>query len=209
MKKRARGTILGIAALGLLGGGWFGYQQVFTKGLDHLPSKVCDNAAKRDTVIRVLPDTRSAKEGAKQENPGKNFSFYCHIYTSDDSILSGEVQVQDSSAKAWADYYRGYGGADEGEVERVSLKDVQALSKTHMSSVYTPCVPRGVKAAEASQSYALVTEVRVIGKSRTNGLALRQALTDFAYQITRRAYELGECQPTRTFAGELPHYGAN
>ncbi|MFS4097454.1 hypothetical protein [Streptomyces sp. AF1A] len=54
---------------------------------------------------------------------------------------------------------------------------------------------------------ALVAEADVIGKSRVSGAALGQALTDFAYQLTRHAYDLAGCKGARDFPAQLPRYG--
>ncbi|GHI04450.1 hypothetical protein [Streptomyces cellostaticus] len=37
-------------------------------------------------------------------------------------------------------------------------------------------------------------------------MPLRQALTDFAYQLTQHAYKLAECKDSRGFPKELPRY---
>lgn len=197
-----------MVALCLLGGGgWFAYQQIFTKGLDELPPKVCDKAVDREAVVRVLPDTRSADEEAKPTGAGKNFALNCRIYTSGDSILSGEAKIQDASEQSWINFY---GGKVNDRIIRVSTDGVAALAQRDnahaTASVYVACTPRGVQAADASESYALITEARVVGDTRVTDAALRQAVTDFAYQLTKRAYELGECQNTRTLPDELPRY---
>ncbi|MFF3936373.1 hypothetical protein [Streptomyces phaeofaciens] len=209
MRKNIKILTLGTAILALTIGGWFSYQEFFTKGLDHLSAKVCDEGVKRETVIRVLPDTRSAEEGADTNGAGYGFTFSCHIYTAGDSILSGEAQIQDSSQEAWKDYYESYGGKSKGAAEETSSSGIYALSRGDFASVYIPCVPSGSKADSASQAYALITEVRVIGGSRATGLDLHQALTDFAYEISRHAYTLGKCPDAQDFPEELPRFEAN
>lgn len=211
MRTRTRRFTLGAVALCLLtGGGWFGYEQVFTKGLDRLSEKVCDDAVARETVIRALPDSRSAEQGARMNGSGTEFTFTCHITTSGDSVLSGEAKIQDVSERTWVDFYGSHAGTD---VIRSSADGVEALAQLDnrhsTASVYVPCVPRGVKADAASESYALVTEARAIGETRSTGTSLRQAVTDFAYQLTRRAYELGECQNARALPAGLPRYKAH
>ncbi|MGW2081192.1 hypothetical protein ACWCOW_30385 [Streptomyces sp. NPDC001939] len=52
----------------------------------------------------------------------------------------------------------------------------------------------------------MITEARVIGRSRVKGAALRQALTDFACQLAQHAYKVGECQKPLEFPQELPRY---
>lgn len=204
----AKGFLLGLAILSLVGGAvWFGYVQIFTKGLERLPSKVCDGAVERDVVVRALPSTRTAEEGANRRHEGDDLTFSCYLYTSADSILSGMAKVEDASVQQWLNHY----GASTGrEAIRVSAGGVEALaeldSNSGTSSVYIPCVPRGVRAEDANESYAISSEASVIGDSRVSGAALRQAVTDFAYQLTKHTYELAECQAPRTLPDELPHY---
>ncbi|GHH02393.1 hypothetical protein [Streptomyces rubradiris] len=37
-------------------------------------------------------------------------------------------------------------------------------------------------------------------------MPLRQTLTDFAYRLTRHAYDLAGCEGSRPLPGELPRY---
>ncbi|MEU0589713.1 hypothetical protein [Streptomyces sp. NPDC006132] len=186
---------------------WFGYVQIFTKGLERLPSKVCDGAVERQVVIRALPRTRTAEEGASQRHEGEDLMFSCHIYTSADSILSGMTQVEDASVQQWLNHY---GARTDGDTVRVSVDGAEALaeldSTNGTSSVYIPCVPRGVRADDANESYAIITEASIIGHGRASGVALRQAVTDFAYQLTKHTYELAECRDPRVLPKELPRY---
>ncbi|MEU7421037.1 hypothetical protein [Streptomyces antibioticus] len=206
MRKNGRTWALGAAVLVLTAGGWVSYQKIFTEGLDRLPAAVCDGSVQRDTVIRVLPDSRSAQEGAKAHGTGDSFLFGCHIYAGDDSILSGDVQIEDSSQKTWAKYYKSYAGKSKETPEQASSHGIDALARKEYASVYVPCVPKGKEADEATQAYALVAEVRVIGESRTTGRDLHQALSDFAYQLTRHAYELAGCKESVDFPDELPRF---
>lgn len=207
MRKSSRHFAIGAVIIcGLIIGGLFGYQQIFTKGLDRLPRKVCDGAVDRETAAHVLPDARSASEDGGVTGTGENFLFGCRVDTTGDSLVSGEVKVQDASVKSWSDFYKGYGGPEEGKALHIATDEVRALSKTRIASVYVPCVPRGMKASNARQSYALIAEVRVVGGSRVKGAALRQDLTDFAYQLTEHAYKVGECQKAWAFPKELPGY---
>ncbi|MFG2518957.1 hypothetical protein [Streptomyces sp. NPDC048527] len=207
MRKSARDFGIGaVCVCGLTIGGLFGYQQIFTQGLDRLPDRVCDGAVDRETVAHVLPDARSASEDGGATGTGDNFLVGCRVDTTGDSLVSGEVKVQDVSAKSWSDFYKGYGGSEEGKALHVATNEVRALSKTRIASVYVPCVPRGVKASNARQSYALIGEVRVVGESRVKGAVLRQELTDFAYQLTQHAYKTAECQKDLGFPEELPGY---
>ncbi|MFD9323016.1 hypothetical protein ACFWDQ_36105 [Streptomyces sp. NPDC060053] len=206
MRMNRKILTLSAAALALTIGGWFSYQEFFTSGLEKLPDKVCDESIKRETVIRVLPDTRSAEDGADTNGTGDGFMFSCHIYTAGDSILSGEAQIQDSSQKTWENYYKSYGGKSKGASEQTSSRGIYAISRGDFASVYVPCVPSGSKADDASQAYSLISEVRVIGESRSAGHDLHQALTDFAYELTRRAYALGRCEDGQSFPAELPRF---
>ncbi|MFF7977128.1 hypothetical protein [Streptomyces sp. NPDC007905] len=210
MRKSTRYLTLGAIALCLVGGGWFGYQQLFTKGLDRLSEKVCDDAVARETAVRALPDSRSAEQSAKRSGSGTIFTFTCRVVTSSDSFLSGEVKIQDTSERTWADFYGSHAGT---ALLRSSADGVEALAQLDnhhgTASVYVPCVPHGVKADAASESYAHVTEARPIGDTRSTGTSLRQAVTDFAYQLTKHACELGDCQTPRAFPAELPRYKAH
>ncbi|MFF6997679.1 hypothetical protein ACFY93_22340 [Streptomyces sp. NPDC008313] len=190
----------------IFGGIWFGYQQIFRRGIDRLPATLCDGAVKREVAARVLPEARSAGHKSDVTGAGDNFMFACRVDTSDDYMVSGEAIMRDVSESGWADFYEQYGGDNEGKVVRVPSGDVRALSKRGFATVYVPCVPRGVDAADADETYALVTEARVVGKHKANGIELRQALTDFAYQVTVHAYAVAECQKPRDFPEELPRY---
>jgi hypothetical protein len=206
MRNKTRYLALGLAGLGIAAGCWFSYAQFFTKGLDHLPEKLCHEGVRRDAAIRILPDARTAESGSDKSGTGDGFMFSCYVYADDDSILSGEVKIQDADRQAWDEYYESYGANSKESPERASSGDVRALARRSYASVYVPCVPSGRDAGDASQAYALVSEVRVIGESRIAGLELHQALTDFAYELTRRAYALGKCQDDRKFPEELPRF---
>ncbi|WP_329221591.1 hypothetical protein OG352_31450 [Streptomyces sp. NBC_01485] len=203
-KASGKGFLICLTVLSLAGAAaWFG----LTTGLERLPSKVCDGAVERGVVIRTLPRTRTAEEGASRRREGKDLMFSCHIYTSADSILSGMTRVEDASLQQWLDHYGASTGSD---AVRVSVDGIEALAKldseSGSSSIYVPCVPRGVRAEDANESYAITAEAGVVGDSRVSGAALRQAVSDFAYQLTKRTYELAECQGSRTLPEELPRY---
>jgi hypothetical protein len=133
--------------------------------------------------------------------------FSCHVFTSADSILSGMARVEDASVQQWLNHY---GASTEGDAVRVSVDGAEALAELDLdngnSSVYVPCVPRGVRADDANESYAIVTEASVIGEGRISGAALRQAVTDFAYQLTKHTYDVAECRDPRALPEELPRY---
>ncbi|HEY8983459.1 MAG TPA: hypothetical protein VIU15_28250 [Streptomyces sp.] len=194
------------AALALTAGGWFAYQEIFTKGLERLPSRVCDGAADRDSVIRLLPETRSAKEQFRTTGTRDKFMFSCGIFAGD-SILSGGVDVQDSSRIAWRKHYEAKASNAEGS--SATAGEISVLSRGDFSSIYIPCVPAGTEPSDARQEYALIADVSVVGESRITGLPLRQALADYAYELTRRAYTLGKCQGTQDFPEQLPRFKEN
>ncbi|MFR9788690.1 hypothetical protein ACL07V_08430 [Streptomyces sp. MB22_4] len=200
----AKAFFIGLAVIGLTSGSAFLY---FMKGLYLLPDKVCDHAIQRDIAIRTLPRARAADEWADQGGTGRRFSFACRVSTSSDSILSGQVDLRDSSEAAWVSAYGDLAGS---RVVRVSKGGVEALAQVGgdkgAASVYVPCVPKSVKEIGASHDYALVANVGVAGKSRATGAALRQALTDFAYQLTVHAYKLADCAEPHSFPEEMPRY---
>ncbi|MCX5171227.1 hypothetical protein OG616_24830 [Streptomyces antibioticus] len=207
-KESAKGFFFCLAVLCLAGGAaWFGYVQIFTKGLERLPAKVCDGAVDRDVVIRALPKTRSAEEGATRQAAGEDLHFSCQVYTSGEPFLTGWVDVQRSSLQDWLRYY----GADVGDdAVRVSVDGIEALAKldaaSGISSVYIPCAPKGVQADESSGAYAIIAEASVIATEEDAGAAVRQAVTDFAYQLAQHSYELAECQAPRDFPDALARY---
>ncbi|MFH9572158.1 hypothetical protein [Streptomyces sp. NPDC017230] len=207
----AKGFILSLAFLALLGGvGWFGYAQIFTKGLERLPAKICDGAADRGHAADLLPSARSASVTAEGEDGRKedgDFVFSCQISTSNDSLLSGSVRMGEVSVEDWVSRYRPY---SDSEVVRVSVDRVSALAQLDeeygTSSVYVPCFSEGAGLGDSGGLHALVARAHVIGESRLTGAELRQAVTDFAYQLTKRAYALGECEPGVDFPERLPRY---
>ncbi|MGW2720335.1 hypothetical protein [Streptomyces sp. NPDC001492] len=204
----AKGLLFSLTALSLAGVGiWFGYVQFFTKGLEHLPSKICGGTVERGMVIQVLPSARSAEEGSKRQNAGDDFTFYCHVVTSGDSSLWGEARVRPVSKTDWIKSYRGNGG--DNQIIRTSVDGIEAVAQldTEHAEVYVPCVPPAVPSYNASEDYAVITTVEADGDVKATGTALRQTLTDIAYQLTKHTYKLAECQDPRDFPEELPRYG--
>ncbi|MGX1132842.1 hypothetical protein RKD49_005032 [Streptomyces glaucescens] len=206
MRRKMTILAVGAAALAMTSAGWFAYREFFTDGLAQLPAEVCDGSVRRETVVRVLPDVRTAEEGAEIHGAGSNFMFACHVYAGDDSILSGEVKILDSSREDWASFYQSYGGKSAESGNQASLEGIYAMSRNDFASVYVPCTPQGSKETEASHAYALIAEARITGESRLTGTAMRQAVADFAYELTRHAYTLGECQKPRKFPSQLPRF---
>ncbi|MCD7440420.1 hypothetical protein K4B79_19610 [Streptomyces lincolnensis] len=189
-----RTLIVTTAAFALAVGGALGYLEIFTKGLDRLPERPCDGAVARSTVKSILPDARSAKDRGTGTSPGKDFTFFCRVLTSDDHIVSGESDVQDASTETWFSGYEQESGETYGEIRRGSKDDMETLTLDRLASVYVACTPPDANADDALQRYALITEVRVVGGSRVHGNDLRKALTDFAVQLTDHAYKVGKCR---------------
>ncbi|MBL1107257.1 hypothetical protein JK361_22070 [Streptomyces sp. 5-8] len=122
-------------------------------------------------------------------------------------MLTGKVELRESSKAAWEEGYSSLAGTD---VVRTSAGRVAALAQIDpdhgLASLYVPCDPKDPGKAGASGPRALIAEAGVVGKSRASGADLRQALTDFAYQLTRHAYDLAECKESRDFPEKLPRY---
>jgi hypothetical protein len=201
MDKGSRDSVIGtVVIFALVVGGFFVYREVYTDGLDDLPVNVCDGAVDRDIAKHILPDGRSGRQDASSSSPGDHFLFGCRV-DNGKSIVSGEVQFGDASVQMWMDHYK-----KDGNIELVSDGKVEAFATSDVATVYVPCIPQGYKSTGASDSYSLAAEVRVVYKSRIHGAELYQALTDFAYQLTRRAFKLNECQNSIYFPNELPRY---
>ncbi|MFE7277466.1 hypothetical protein [Streptomyces sp. NPDC057623] len=203
----AKGLLLGLTALCLAGVAvWFAYAQFFTKGLERLPSKICEGTVERDTVTQVLPSARSAEEGSKRGNPGDDQVFSCHVATSGDSSLLGRSWVRPVSKADWLESYGGSGG--NSQVIRTSVGGIEALAQldTEQAAVYVPCVSPALSSGDASDDYAVITRLEAGGDLKATGAALRQNLTDIAYQLTKHAYKLAKCQGSRDFPEELPRY---
>ncbi|MEH0575238.1 hypothetical protein [Streptomyces sp. B21-108] len=203
-KASAKGFLICLTVLSLVGAvAWF----ALTTGLERLPSKVCDGAVERDVVVRVLPRTRTAEERASQRHEGERLMFSCNIYTSADPILSGMARVEDVSPGKWLDFY---GGAGERKVIRASFNGIEALAEldddSGSSHIYVPCVPEGIQTQKSNEPYAITVEAGVIGEGRVSGATLRQAVTDFGYQLAKHSYKLAGCQNPRNFPEELPRY---
>ncbi|MFF8728211.1 hypothetical protein ACF073_17205 [Streptomyces sp. NPDC015171] len=187
------------------GAGW----AFLNKGLYLLPDKMCEGTIERDTVKDVLPNARSAESGSDRQGAGDRLRVWCHVTTSNDSLLSGQARVEPVSRGTWLKSYQESG---ETQVVRVSAGGIDALARLDTdagtSSVYVPCSPPDVPSYNASRPYAVVSEAWVHGPARAEGAPLRQTLTDFAYRLTEHAYELAGCEKPRDFPDELPRYGS-
>lgn len=202
---RGKMILLSLAVLGLFcGAGWL----FENKGLYLLPKEMCDGVLARDTVKQVLPGARSAGSDSGSRGVGANLTLRCHVATSGGSSLSGGASVRQLSLNDWIDYYRSSGGTNQ--IIRVSAGDIEALVQIDpdgtTSSVYVPCSPPAVPEYNAGRPYAVVGETYVSGSAKAKGIPLRQALTDFAYRLSKHAYELAECKTPRDFPKDLPRY---
>ncbi|GAA0930002.1 hypothetical protein [Streptomyces thermoalcalitolerans] len=207
-----KGFVASLAVLCLVGcAGWFGYVQTFTKGLERLPAKVCENTVERDLVIQVLPPARSAEEWAGLRNTKYDFTFQCQVVTSSESSVWGRIWVQPVSKADWLERFRE--SRDE-KIVRVSVDGVEALAQFDaedaFSAAYVPCASPAISSYDASRNkdYAVIAEVSasVYENRKPTGATLRQPLTDIAYQLTKHVYKLAKCKPSRDFPEELPRY---
>ncbi|WP_432159173.1 hypothetical protein [Streptomyces sp. bgisy153] len=201
----ARGFLFSLTILCLVGAGaWFGYVQFFTKGLQHLPAKVCEDTVDRKLVTQVLPSARSAEESSRRRHSGEDLEFYCHVDTSGDSSLLGETRVRAVSKGDWLKSYQE--GKDIDHYVRASFGDIEALASrdSEYAAIYVPCTPQPTN--NAASDRAVITRVFVSGASKEAGVALRQTLTDIAYQLTEHVYKIAECQEIRNFPSQLPRY---
>ncbi|MYS43058.1 hypothetical protein GTY23_17830 [Streptomyces sp. SID5998] len=197
--------VVGFCLAGLAA--WFGYVQLFTKGLERLPATVCDDTVPRDMVIRVLPEARAADERAHSTGAGADLDYFCQVTTSDDAQIWSRTQVVDVSRKDWLerDGRRGAGGP----FDHVASAGVEALaSEDRYSGVYIPCTPSSGHVYGDPADYAVVTEVWVSAYDdpAPTGPVVRQTLTDIAYRVARHAYELAGCRAPHAFPAELPRY---
>jgi hypothetical protein len=202
MPAATKKRILAIAAaLTVTAGAAFGYQQIFTKGLDHLPARPCSGAVERSTAASALPTARKAEDRGKLRiSLHGQFKFFCYVRT-ESSVISGEAQSGFASVEDW------WAGRDDGTVS-VTSGDVRALAFPRLATVYVPCTPEGAK-NEPHRAHSLIVEARTIGETRTDGPALRQTVLDFAYQMAKHAYDAGRCQEPQKLPEELPRINSN
>ncbi|WP_103514120.1 hypothetical protein [Streptomyces sp. SM10] len=159
----------------------------------------------RDIAATILPGTMTARErGRKVDGVGENFLFSCNVKTrSQDSILSGDGAVHDISADEWLEGVEE--DADASKLE-VDFQGIRAVSYATQAFLYVPCTPTGKKSGAARQDYGLIVESRTIGDTAVTGDELRQAVTDFAYELLRYNYRIQGCQEVRTLPSELPRF---
>ncbi|MFJ4811536.1 hypothetical protein [Streptomyces longwoodensis] len=196
--------VLSLVILSLLGGGaWF----ALTTGLERLPKKMCDGAVERDLAIRALPRTRTADDSYDQRSGGTEIEYACRVYTSAGSILTGRAEVNDVSPANWVEHFV---GASQHDAVKVSVGGIEAMARldreSGISYVYVPCAPRDFQAEDASEAYAVTAEASVVGDGRVSGAALRQVVTDFAYQVAVHTVDLAQCQGRPSLPGKLPRY---
>ncbi|WP_146057706.1 hypothetical protein [Streptomyces sp. SM10] len=195
-----------VLSLGVVVAGVFGYIEVFTKGVDRLPAKVCSGAVDREIAADVLPNTITASERGEKGiaySNSRGTVFYCYVKTrSQDSILSGEVQINDVTSAKWREVH------SEGDQEprEVRAKGVDVITTFDGVSVYVSCTRPDQNGQEPLQSYALIADARTIGDARVTGVELQQRVADFAYQILRHTYQVEECQEGQEFSDALPRF---
>lgn len=153
----------------------------------------------RNLAVRALPSARTAEERGRLMRMSEDLTFFCYVGTSD-STISGEAESADSSVATWR---RHYAHRLSGKAVEVSAGDVHAISTPRLATVYVPCALPSQK-RKAAEAYSLSAEARTIGTTRAKGDELRQLLVDFAYQLARHAYRVGECQEPRSFPESLP-----
>ncbi|MEV8416307.1 hypothetical protein AB0P45_22260 [Streptomyces niveus] len=178
-----------------------GYQQIFSKRIDRLPAKPCAGAVNRSIVADALPDARTADERGKiTDSVNNQFTFWCYVSTGE-SIISGEAQSDFATEEGWRE---SYSSRVDGDLVSVSAGEVKVIALDNLASVYIPCTPPRQAEYEVERTHSLVSDVRTIGESRVQGIALRQVLMDFAYQLTKHAYEVGKCKEARDFPMSFP-----
>ncbi|MGA5418386.1 hypothetical protein [Streptomyces pseudogriseolus] len=198
MKKTTRKRLLTGGAVSLLAVGAFSGYQYFTGGLERLPQSVCSGSVDRRVVIAALPAARSAEEGSRTRPSGGRWIFTCHVNSSGGSIISGEVEVTDVTSEQWYNHYKDQG---EGVPLKAKRGPVQVLSVAEdRVTLYVPCKP-AKSASSATQVF--ITDARTIGETHATGPELRQAITDFAYGITRHAFDLDKCRGVDSLPADL------
>ncbi|MEU1485245.1 hypothetical protein [Streptomyces sp. NPDC005752] len=202
-KKMTKQALVVLAVVGL---GVFGYTQFFTKGVERLPERVCSGAADRVIAEKVLPNTMTAAQRGKRGaaySSSRGTVFFCSVKThGEDSILSGEVRVNDVSLAKW----RAGHSPGDGKSREVEVKRIVAMVTSEGVSVYVPCTRPEQDRQKPLESYALIADARTIGDTRVSGVELQQYVADFAYQILRHTYRAEECQERQKFPAGLPDF---
>ncbi|MGW0734193.1 hypothetical protein [Streptomyces sp. NPDC002851] len=201
--KRTRRVLIGVLLLAVLGVALpFGYHKIFRSGIDNLPEQPCDGAVMKTTAVEILPTARDVSESSRSTAPGRRFTFNCALTTSDDSILSAWVSSYDSSAEtAWKFYSQNI----RNQGKPVSVPgNIEARSWSRQTVVYLKCTPPDMDPEDAVEAYSLAVESKIVGESKIHGKALRQALTDFAFQAAEHSFRLAECQEHIKFPKNPP-----
>lgn len=155
----------------------------------------------RSVVADALPDARTADERGKiTDSINNQFTFWCYVGAGE-SIISGEAQSGLAAEEGWRE---SYSSKVDGDPVSVSAGEAKVIAWDNLASVYIPCTPPRQAEYKVARTHSLVSDVRTIGESRVQGLALRQVLMDFAYQLTKHAHKVGKCKEARDFPDELP-----
>ncbi|WP_225656443.1 hypothetical protein [Streptomyces pseudogriseolus] len=198
MKKTTRDALLTGGVVCLLVLGAFSGYRYFTGGLERLPQSVCSGSVDREVVTAALPAVRKAEEGSRTRPPGGRWIFTCYVHTSGGSIISGEVEITDVTPEQWYSHYKDRG---EGVPLKTKKGPLQILSVAeNQATLYVPCKPTKSTSPKAQ---AFITDARTIGKTRATGKELRQAIADFAYGITRHAFDLNKCRGADSLPADL------
>ncbi|WP_158698015.1 hypothetical protein [Streptomyces prunicolor] len=206
-RKSVKVVLFSLTILCTAGISGFAYVHFFTKGLENLPSRVCDGTVERDLVIQVLPPARSADQWTDRQNSRADLTYYCHVTTTNNSSLLSETRVRPISKADWLKSYSKNGGTNK--IIHTTADDIEALTQLNSDyvEVYAPCSPPSIPSYNASEDYAVLTRLWVDGDTKATGTPLGQALTDIAYQVTKHVHKLAECQGAHDFPQELPRYG--
>lgn len=191
-KKKRIGLLLFVAVCAAISFGlYISRSSLFLNGLEKLPDKPCDGAMRAATAKEILPDAREAVDSELHRPPGRDFAAFCRIKTSERSVLSTHADMHDSDLVGMRDWFKGQ-RAYSGKVIALG-HNIEAQSGTETTAVYFPCTPRQ-SGADASDSYILSVESRILGKSRNKGAELRKGLTEIAIQSAERAHYLAQCK---------------
>lgn len=186
-------------------GGFFGYIEIFTKGLERLPPKVCSKAVDRSLAISALPATRKATEHGTLTIYSRDFSFHCTVHTID-SAISGAAEIKGSSISNWR---KSNTLTWRGKPISVSSGGFSAIAHDNFATVYVRCRSLTVPDPSPTRPRVLIVRAQTIGPTRAKEMKLREILTDFAYQVARHAHKAGKCLPSIDIPDELPRYPSN
>lgn len=206
MKKAHRSRIIiTLTAFALLGGGFFGYKEIFLSGIEELPNRPCKQAVQRSTASNVLPAARTVEESSRQTFLYEgDFFFHCAIMISGESSLSVNVRSSDVKLENWKGFYR-----ESLDGKEINLPgEPEIVSWPRETVIYMHCTPPGRKASSAVEKYALGVDAKIVGEARIGGSELRQQLTEFALQAAEHSHKAAKCQEAISFPDTPPKVDA-